>query len=233
MKVSQQIKMYATDDIVSIIKMASHKCGVDFKLKSLKFDIDANEIDSKSEEEDVSVMATASVEGDGELFEFHWEYLIDGDDIYIEDSERELANSMCNRFKESKKRVTSSVNTRGKSRIVAADEDFDQLTDDEEPVVVNDDEGFTDSIDDLADQVDDIQDQVDDIQEDGVTIDTDNNISNHYIAECDTCHGIFISAMIESDQKVEKISGVCPLCEKETDQYLRWIVKDVTDDEEQ
>ena len=231
MKVSQQIKMYATDDIASIIKMASHKSGVDFKLKSLKFDTDADEIDSKSEEEDVSVMATASVEGDGELFEFHWEYLIDGDDIYIEDSERELANSMCNRFKESKKRVTSSVNTRGKSRIVAADEDFDELTDDEEPVV-DDGEGFTDSIDDLSDQVDDIQDQVDDIQEDGVTIDTDNNISNHYIAECDNCHGIFISAVIESDQTVEKITGVCPLCEKESEQYLRWVVKDVNNDDE-
>ena len=231
MKVSQQIKMYATDDIASIIKMASHKSGIDFKLKSLKFDMDSYEIDSKSEEEDVSVMATASVEGDGELFEFHWEYLIDGDDIYIEDSERELANSMCNRFKESKKRVTSSVNTRGKSRIVAADEDFDELTDDEEPVV-DDGEGFTDSIDDLSDQVDDIQDQVDDIQEDGVTIDTDNNISNHYIAECDNCHGIFISAVIESDQTVEKITGVCPLCEKESEQYLRWVVKDVNNDDE-
>lgn len=231
MKVSQQIKMYATDDIASIIKMASHKSGIDFKLKSLKFDMDSYEIDSKSEEEDVSVMAIASVEGDGESFEFHWEYLIDGDDIYIEDSERELANSMCNRFKESKKRVTSSVNTRGKSRIVAADEDFDELTDDEEPVV-DDGEGFTDSIDDLSDQVDDIQDQVDDIQEDGVTIDTDNNISNHYIAECDNCHGIFISAVIESDQKVDKITGVCPLCEKESEQYLRWVVKDVNNDDE-
>ena len=104
MKVSQQIKMYATDDIASIIKMASHKSGIDFKLKSLKFDMDSYEIDSKSEEEDVTVMAIASVEGDGESFEFYWAYPIDGDDIYIEDSERELANSMCNRFKESKKR---------------------------------------------------------------------------------------------------------------------------------
>lgn len=27
-------------------------------------------------------------------------------------------------------------------------------------------------------------------------------------------------------------TGVCPLCEKESEQYLRWVVKDVNNDDE-
>ena len=101
------------------------------------------------------------------------------------------------------------------TRIVAADEDFDN------------DYDIGETIDDLADDVEDIQDSIDDIQEDDVDIELDNNIGNHYIAECDNCHGIFISALTESDQEVKKISGTCPLCNKETDQYLKWIIKDI------
>ena len=103
------------------------------------------------------------------------------------------------------------------SRIMAADGDF----------MSNDGYDMQESLDDIADTVEDIQDSVDDIQEDDVEIDIDNNIANHYIAECDTCKGVFISALVESDQEVEKISGVCPLCHKDTDQYLKWIAKDV------
>lgn len=115
------------------------------------------------------------------------------------------------------------------SAIMAADDDdaFDALTNDD----VSDD-SFGDSIDDLSNQVEDLQDSIDDVTEDNVTIDTDNNISNHYIAECDNCHGIFISAVIESDQHVKSISGVCPLCEKESSQLLKWIIRDVADDDE-
>lgn len=60
-------------------------------------------------------------------------------------------------------------------------------------------------------------------------IETDNNISGHYIVECNRCQGIFISALTESDQTVEFISGVCPLCEKESDQYIKWVIKPVED----
>ena len=63
-------------------------------------------------------------------------------------------------------------------------------------------------------------------QQDGSTIEVDNNITNHLIAECQNCHGIFISAMIASDQIVESINGVCPLCNKDTEQFLQWIVKE-------
>ena len=113
--------------------------------------------------------------------------------------------------------------------IMAAGEDdsFDTLTDDQ-----LEDDSFEDSIDNLSDQVEDLQDSIDDVDDDPVTIDTDNNISNHYIAECDNCHGIFISAVVESDQEVNSISGICPLCEKETSQLLKWVVRDVNDETE-
>ena len=108
-----------------------------------------------------------------------------------------------------------------KHRIVAADE-LDDFSDVE----------ITEDIDDIADQITDVQDSLDDVDEDDITIDVENNIVNHYIAECDTCHGIFISAMIESDQVVSKISGVCPLCGKETEQFLNWIVRDADFEED-
>ena len=106
-----------------------------------------------------------------------------------------------------------------------ADNNFDDF---ENNFITEDpDDTVSDTLDDLAVNVEDMQDQIDDVDEDEPSIDVDNNIEGHYIAECERCHGIFISAMIESDQEVEKISGVCPLCEKETDQYLKWVVKSV------
>lgn len=70
------------------------------------------------------------------------------------------------------------------------------------------------------------EDMGEDGQQDGSSIDIDNNITNHLIAECQNCHGIFISAMLASDQIIESINGVCPLCNKNTEQFLKWIVKD-------
>lgn len=89
------------------------------------------------------------------------------------------------------------------------------------------DSQITDTIDDLADNIDDMQESIEDIQEDDVDIELDNNIDNHYIAECDNCHGVFISALVESDQEVEAITGVCPLCDKESNQSLKWLIKAV------
>lgn len=105
-------------------------------------------------------------------------------------------------------------------RITAAEGDFDDE-------ILEEDDSFEDTLDDMADDIEDMQDAVDEVTEDDVNIDNDNNIEGHYIAECEKCKGIFISAVTESDQIVTKISGTCPLCEKESDQYLRWIVKPV------
>lgn len=110
--------------------------------------------------------------------------------------------------------IKSRRSIKSSTRIVAADEDSDNYN-------------IGQTIDDLADDVEDIQDTIDDVQEDDIDIELDNNIANHFIAECDNCHGIFISALVESNQDVEKISGTCPICSKETDQYLKWIIKDI------
>ena len=82
------------------------------------------------------------------------------------------------------------------------------------------------TIDDLADSVGDVQDVVEEVEEDDVDIELDNNIANHFIAECDRCHGVFISAMVETDQDVKSVTGICPLCDKETEQVLKWVIKE-------
>jgi hypothetical protein len=109
--------------------------------------------------------------------------------------------------------------TKNKKPIMAADFDIPSETETE----------FVDTIDDIADSVDDIQDTMEQVEEEDVDIEMDNNIANHYIAECDSCHGIFVSALIQSDQEVESITGICPLCDKDTTQYLYWIIKNVRD----
>lgn len=116
--------------------------------------------------------------------------------------------------------------------IYAADEDENEgftLDDDDAGFdeEMEDDESMEDTLDGISDDIEDLQDDIDDIQEDDVSISTDNNIEGHYIAECDRCHGIFISAVTESDQELESIKGVCPLCDKESEQFLKWVIKPV------
>lgn len=83
-------------------------------------------------------------------------------------------------------------------------------------------------VDDTAEEdiLDDEEVEEADIQEDDPEIDVDNNIVDHLIAECDNCKGIFISAMIASEQDVQSINGICPLCNKDTTQTLKWIIKE-------
>ena len=109
------------------------------------------------------------------------------------------------------------------TKIMAADILDDDMVNDEE-------QAFGEQLDDIQDNIEDIQDSVDDIKEDDIDIDIDNNIVDHLIAECENCKGIFISAMIASAQDVESINGVCPLCNKDTTQNLRWIIKPYPED---
>ena len=88
------------------------------------------------------------------------------------------------------------------------------------------DDSFEESVDDASFE-DENDMSIDDIHEDDPTIEIDNNISGHYIAECERCHGVFISAVTESDQEIESISGICPLCDHETTQWLNWVVVDI------
>ena len=122
-------------------------------------------------------------------------------------------------------------------RIVAADEDesfMDESFDDAFDAPAGDgDEDVDDKLDSIADDIDEMQDDLDDVKEDGVDIEIDNNIENHYIAECDQCHGVFISAVIETAQEVESVTGTCPICNQNSTQYLKWVVKPIEHDEDE
>lgn len=119
--------------------------------------------------------------------------------------------------------------------ILAAEDDpfsdmgFDEpeVDDTDEPNLQDDPDSVEDSLDDMADTLDDLNDALKDFEEDDIDIETENNIDDHYIAECEKCHGVFITSVIESDQELEKISGVCPLCDEECDQYLKWVIKEI------
>lgn len=225
MTLSRQIKYYASEDIGDVVNSANAALGTNMKVKSIKFDKPDIIIDEDAPE--LIVTATANISENNKSFNFSWEYMVDGDSIYVQSDNDELAEDLIDRYRESRNVNASTVSL--KQPIMAAGEDdFDELSDD----MVEDDDTFEDSIDDLADQVDNLQDTVDDVNEDDPKIETDNNISNHYIAECDNCHGIFISAVVESDQEVKSITGTCPLCEKDTEQLLKWVIKDVSDGEQ-
>lgn len=124
--------------------------------------------------------------------------------------------------------VRNSVDLKKKKKITAADNVFDDLGDAPgygSDVAVEDDDALADQLDNIEDNLEDVQDAVEDFEEDDVSIDVDNNIVDHLIAECDNCKSVFISAMIASDQEVDSISGICPCCKKDTTQTLKWIIK--------
>lgn len=110
-----------------------------------------------------------------------------------------------------------------KKNVFAADNVFGDEADFGGPDLEND----TDTVEEEIVE----EDMGEDGQQDGSTIDIDNNIFDHLIAECQNCHGIFISAMIASDQAVESVNGVCPLCSKETEQFFIGIIKPYPEEE--
>lgn len=121
-----------------------------------------------------------------------------------------------------KKRIQAS------KRIVGAGEDDMMLDDD--AVDFLDTEGTEDTegaLDEISDAVEDLQDSVDEVKQEGESIEVDNNIEDHYIAECESCLGVFISAVKESEEPMEYVHGTCPLCQEETDQYLKWVIRKV------
>lgn len=123
--------------------------------------------------------------------------------------------------------IEGGTKPKKRRRVYAADDDFNFDMNDAD----NANDAFADQVDDMADSIEDIQDSIEDVEEDDIDIDIENNITGHYIAECDKCKGIFISATVKSDQSVSSVSGVCPLCQEESDQYLKWYI--VPNDEEE
>lgn len=129
------------------------------------------------------------------------------------------------------KSITGSVSS--KSRKIYAAEGDDEF--DDEDMIDLDDEDFDEEDSEAGEDFEDDEDFEDELEDevelDETNLPTDNNIENHYIVECDNCHGIFISALVESDQLVRNIRGICPLCDKESDQYINWIVRKVDNEE--
>ena len=83
--------------------------------------------------------------------------------------------------------------------------------------------------DDVKDEADDVdlsdEDEEAHTPSDDPLINIENNIEGKYIAECERCGGVFISALSVSDVPVEAIHGTCPLCDHDTDQYLKWYIE--------
>ena len=109
--------------------------------------------------------------------------------------------------------------------VLAASDDF---------VSVEDVDDMSEALDEASDRIDDIQEAVSDVDEypHDPMFDMENNIENHYIAECDRCHEVFISAVVESDSDVFSVNGECPCCHEETTQNLKWIIRSVNSEEQ-
>lgn len=205
------IKQYALEDIKDALSKVKSK----IKVIDVSYDVDGD-----IEVGEGSVFVTFTLGNDKQSFEQNVDYIVDeSGNIYAGyDSIDGYADSIEEKCESAG--ITASTHIKPKRRIVAADEDeFEE----EDPL-----EGeIGETLEGIADDVNDMQDEIEDVTEDDPNIEVDNNIEGKYIAECERCHGIFISAVSESDQDVESISGTCPLCEHDTTQWLNWVIKAV------
>lgn len=225
MTLSEDMKKIAQDDIEEIIGWLEDD---GYKANLVSMEIDPNEIETDIIQ---NVKAVFIVNGKKIPLNFYYSIKTEAKEIYINKPDDELANDL----KTAAENVSGSTKIKSDTitaaKITAADEDFESDEFDESIDDVpsgEDSDSLADSIDSISDKVDDMQDTIDDAEvEDDIDIDIENNIDNHYIAECERCHGIFISSVVESDQQLEKIHGTCPLCDRDTDQYLKWTVKKV------
>lgn len=232
---SPAVKKYAKEDANEVAKIASERLGFELKLDHMTFQVTPNYEDPEDDynsglltEVTVYFTFTDPETGEPAVNRSFLEYLQKGDDIFIDKEPHEVATVAVRRIKNGyRDRIIS------KTDILAADDDADDPSMDDgfdaDPDfdVMDEDASMDDTLDSMADDIEDLQDAVDEVQEDDPSIDIDNNISDHYIVECDRCKGIFISAVIESDQQVRKVTGTCPLCGKETEQLVKWIVRDI------
>lgn len=218
------MQKFAEEDIDALVDILNSKYSLECDCISTDYQSGMND----DETEYLDVYATFKASG-GYEFDLSWTYATDPDDhdnILMDATVEELAEVGEARYNEAVK-INSSKTVNASVAILAADEEDEFRFEDEEDVESYESGGFDDQLDSISDDIDDLKDAVDEIQEDDVNIEIDNNIDGHYIAECDRCGGIFISAVSESDQILDLIHGVCPLCDHETDQYLKWVIKAV------
>lgn len=225
MTLSEDMKKIAQDDIEEIIGWLEDD---GYKANLVSMEIDPDEIETDIIQ---NVKAVFIVNGKKIPLNFYYSIKTEAKEIYINKPDDELANDLKTAAENVSESTKIKSDTITAAKITAADEDFESDEFDESIDDVpsgEDSDSLADSIDSISDKVDDMQDTIDDAEvEDDIDIDIENNIDNHYIAECERCHGIFISSVVESDQQLEKIHGTCPLCDRDTDQYLKWTVKKV------
>lgn len=197
--VLSQIEEFALDDVQAAIDTINKRNKLNPPIEFIDMKHECNANTEKDGKYSIKFFADMSNAGD--VFSCDYTYDVDGENVTLcDDLNKKVYSAYCRSAK-----VTAST------RIVAADED-----------------AVADSLDDLSDSVDDLQDDMEEIREDNPNIEIENNIENHFIAECESCGGIFISAMLQSDQEIDHITGICPLCERETNQYLKWVIKKVS-----
>lgn len=201
-KTVYEITKCYVDDVFSVSNKIKKMYG-----KKIEASIDRN---YKSDKDGLHFQATFKNTSNGKTVVSTFTYLPDekNDTILAYDDINSKVKSVSSLLK-LKKPIKSAIG-----------DDFGEDMDTEE-------EDMNDTLDDMADTLDDMSDQLDDYIEDDPSITTDNNIENHYIVECDKCKGIFISSIVESDATIEKVTGRCPLCGKDSDQYLKWIIRSI------
>ena len=222
MNIIPQIKQYANEDATSVINKLN-ELGLNASIR--KIDVASDKTDPK--EIWVTCVVWTSVNGKNSAFILKYSYDETGNIYMISDLPKVIDNQV-NKW--------SKTSVKASKDIMAAEED-DFFNDEDVPGSFEGseppDDSVGDEIDDLADSVDELKDSIDDVKQDQPELEIDNNIANHYICECDQCHNIFISAIIESDQEIDHITGVCPVCEKESEQYIKWVIRDINDEDNQ
>ena len=198
MALLEQAKQVARQDILAGIDLAKKDVADDIKLRTIKYKKSGDKI-----------VASAIISSGDKTASINRQYGADSTGDAIQCARKILASLG----------ALEAIMAAGEDDDIGVSETDSVL----EPEFVGDD-NVTDAVDDLADAVEDIQYDLQDIQEDEVTIHSENNIEGHLIAECEKCTGIFISAMVKSDQKVDSITGVCPLCGKESIQKFKWVI---------
>mgnify|MGYP004652337813 CR=1 FL=1 len=222
MNIITQIKQYANEDADSVINKLNE---LGFNASIRKIDVASDQIDTK--EFWVTCVVWTVVKGRKSAFILKYSYDTD-DNIYMISDLTKVIDNQVNKW--------SKTPVKASTAIMAADGD-DFFDNEDMPGSFGgaepSDNSVGDEIDNLADSVDELQDSIDDVKQDQTELEIDNNIANHYICECDQCHNIFISAIIESDQEIDHITGVCPVCEKESEQRIKWIIRDINDQDNQ
>lgn len=213
MTTSHLLKAYMREDMSDIVQAASKlsKRG----LKVVGYTINTPESNLDNSDTVIPITLSLQVSDGKNKKSIKCSYSVDNQNIYTNFDVDDISKQLANKF------IGATTTIKHSKKIVAADEEFlDEPTD------------LDEAVDDLADTVEDVQEQIDDVEEDEPTIEINNNIDGHYIAECERCHEIFISAVMESDQEIDHVSGICPLCGKDTNQYLKWVIKSVNTDGE-